>query len=130
MALPKKRFLFITFLISFGLAFFVSYTLFMGDPDLSNVKAAYTGTTSDFLNTIKDDSKTWVEAKKVVTLSGVITSKDQKGVLLDDSVYFRFAEGTSTDEFTDGQTVKVKGSIETYDDVLEELNLRNAVLVK
>ncbi|AXG72230.1 hypothetical protein KORDIASMS9_04498 [Kordia sp. SMS9] len=129
MALPKKSFLLITFLISFALAFFVAYSL-MGDPDISNVKAEYSGSTEEFLSTIKENHKDWTDAKKVVLLTGVITSKDKKGVLLDDSVYFRFAEGTSMDEFKEGQKVQVKGSVMNYDVALEELQLENAVLVK
>ncbi|MEM6684965.1 MAG: hypothetical protein AAF617_04135 [Bacteroidota bacterium] len=129
MKLPKKSVLIITFLIALTLAYFVTSAI-MAPPNLANVKAAYTGTTTEFLSTIKQNPQEWTTNKKVVTLTGVITSKDKKGVLLDDSVYFRFAEGTSTDEFSEGQKVQVKGSVETYDDVLEELNLQNAVLVK
>jgi hypothetical protein len=129
MALPKKSFLLITFLIAFGLALFVTLKL-MGDPDISTVKAEYTGSTEEFITTIKADPKSWIEAQKVVTLTGIITAKDQKGISLNESVYFRFAEGTSMDEFSNGQKVKVKGTIESFDADLEELSLKNAVLVK
>ncbi|KAB8152469.1 hypothetical protein EZY14_013750 [Kordia sp. TARA_039_SRF] len=129
MALPKKKFLIITFLISFALAFFVAYSL-MSEPDITNVEATYSGSTEEFLSTIKTNPEDWTKNQKVVTLTGIITSKDKKGVLLDDSVYFRFAEGTSMSEFKKGGKVKIKGSVMSYDAVLEELKLQNAVLVK
>lgn len=125
---PKKGLLIITFLIALVLAYFVTSAI-MAPPNLTDVKAEYTGSTTEFLTKIKENPKDWTENKKVVALTGVITSKDKKGVLLDDSVYFRFAEGTSTDEFSNGQKVQIKGSVETYDDILEELNLLNAVLI-
>lgn len=126
---PSKALLVITFLIALVLAYFVTSAI-MAPPNLANAKAEYTGSTTEFLTTIKTNPKDWTDNKKVVLLTGVITSKDKKGILLDDSVYFRFAEGASTDDFADGQKVQVKGSVETYDDVLGELNLQNAVLVK
>jgi hypothetical protein len=129
MALPKKSFLLVTFLIAFALALYVTFKL-MGSPDISGVKATFSGSTQEFLNTIKEDPSSWTNEKKVVMLTGVITAKDQKGISLNESVYFRFAEGTSTDEFSNGQKVKVKGTVESYDAVLEELQLENAVLVK
>lgn len=129
MKLPKKSVLIITFLIALVLAYFTTSAI-MSPPNLADVAAEYTGSTTEFLNTIKENPKDWTDNKKIVMLSGVITSKDKKGVLLDDSVYFRFAEGTSTDDFADGQKVQIKGSVEKYDAVLEELELQNAVLVK
>ena len=129
MKLPKKSILIVTFLIALVLAYFVTSAI-MADPDLTNVKAEYTGSTTEFLDTIKENSKDWTDNQKVISLTGVITMKEKKGVWLDDSAYFEFPEGVSIDDLAEGQKVAIKGIAKEYDAALKEIKLKYAVVVK
>jgi len=72
----------------------------------------------------------WTQGEKVVELVGVITAKDAKGISINESIYFQLEEGTSTKMLSKGEKLKIKGRIIGYDDLLEELKLDKAIILK
>ncbi|MBC8757449.1 hypothetical protein H2O64_22455 [Kordia sp. YSTF-M3] len=96
---------------------------------INDMEVAFAGTSQNFLEKIKDNPESWTQGEKVIELTGKITGKDEKGISLNESIYFQLAEGTSTAELQEGQTIHIKGRIIGYDDLLEELKLDKAIII-
>lgn len=131
MSLSRRSKIIISFLIAFVLAFFIAYNYaYKSHTAIEDMEVAYTGNTQEFLNKIKETPETWTQGEKVIQLTGLITAKDEKGISLNESIYFQLAEGTATDNLEEGKKIIIKGRIIGYDDLLEELKLDKAIIVK
>lgn len=97
---------------------------------ITDMEVAFEGNAMDFLEKIKEDPESWMKGEKVIKLTGVITAKDEKGISLNESIYFQLAEDTSTAELVENQKIKIMGRIIGYDDLMEELKLDKAIIVK
>lgn len=64
----------------------------------------------------------------IVAINGVITSKDEKGIVLDDNVYCQFKDAVSLVNLKKGEALTVKARVIGYDDLLEELKLDKAII--
>lgn len=95
-----------------------------------DMEVAFKGSAEDFLEKIKENTEEWTQGEKVVELAGEITAKDEKGISLNESIYFQLAEGTSTDDLAENQKIKIMGRIIGYDDLMEELKLDKAIIIK
>ncbi|QHI36244.1 hypothetical protein IMCC3317_16030 [Kordia antarctica] len=97
---------------------------------IADMEVAFKGSAEDFLEKIKENAEEWTQGEKVVELTGKITAKDEKGISLNESIYFQLAEGTATDDLAENQKIKIIGRIIGYDDLMEELKLDKAIIVK
>mgnify|MGYP005994340593 CR=1 FL=1 len=93
-----------------------------------DLKADFIGNSSDFLTKISTDTDAWLN--KTVELSGEITSKDDKGITLSNSIYCQFREDVNFDLLFKGQQITLKGQVIGYDDLLEELKLNQCIIQK
>lgn len=131
MSLSKKSKILIglVLIIAIGGYFGYSYA-YKPHTAITDMEVAFAGNASDFLEKIKENPESWTQGEKVVELTGEITAKDEKGISLNESIYFQLAEGTSTEALAEGQKTKIMGRIIGYDDLLEELKLDKAIIVK
>jgi len=132
MSLSKKSKFIIGLFLIFGIGAYVGYHFaYATEAAVTDTEVTFEGSVKEFLEKIKENPDSWTQGEKVVSLVGVITGIDKKGITLNQSVYFEFAEGTiSTNEFTESQKVQLLGSITSYDTILEELKLNRAAIVK
>ncbi|AXG72217.1 hypothetical protein KORDIASMS9_04485 [Kordia sp. SMS9] len=98
---------------------------------LDDMEVVYTGSAQEFESKMEANADEWSKAgDKVIEVTGVITAKDVKGISVDGSFYFQLEEGTKTDNLTEDQKIRIKGRIIGYDDLLGELKLDKAIILK
>jgi hypothetical protein len=131
MSLSKKsKFLIgLVLIIAIGAYAVYSYA-YKPHTEITDMEVAFTGSSKDFLEKIKENPESWTQGEKVIKLTGVITAKDEKGISLNESIYFQLAEGTSTDDLAENQKIMILGRVIGYDDLMEELKLDKAIIVK
>ncbi len=86
----------------------------------------FSGTSEDLMAKVVEDFTLW--NNKVVELSGIITSKGEKGITLNNAIYCQFREDVSFSELELNQSIKLKGRLIGYDDLLNELKLNRCIL--
>lgn len=100
-----------------------NYILYGGGRDVQSETAAFTVATKDIVNEFTSDSdasnKKYLE--KPVAVSGIVTSVNDKEVILDQSVNCNFLNSDISIKV--GQTLAIKGRVVGYDDLLGELKL-------
>lgn len=127
MSLSKKSKL-ILVLIAIGIAIsFMAYKYAMRSPEKIETKIiSYDGTTSDFMKKVQENAKDWQD--KVVVLKGNITSKDNKGITLENQIYCQFREDINFSSLQINKQIILKGRVIGYDDLLEELKLDQCII--
>lgn len=105
--------------------------MYKAHESIDDMEVAFKGNSQEFLTKMEGSADEWTTGgNKVVELTGVVTGKDLKGVTVNGSIYFQLEEGTKTDNLTEGQKINIKGRIIGYDDILEELKLDKAIILK
>ena len=61
---------------------------------IENSQTEYLGTSNNFIEKIKEDASVW--NNKIVQLRGVISSKENRGIFLSNSIYCQFREDVNT----------------------------------
>ncbi|WP_430412357.1 hypothetical protein [Kordia sp.] len=131
MSLSKKSKILLGLVLVIAIGGYVAYSYaYKPHTAIADMEVAFTGSATDFLEKIKDNPESWTQGEKVVELTGIITAKDEKGVSINESIYFQLEEGTSTETLSEGQKTKIKGRIIGYDDLLEELKLDKSIILK
>ncbi|WP_046759423.1 hypothetical protein [Kordia jejudonensis] len=131
MSLSKKSKFIIGLVLVIAIGGYLAYSYaYKPHTAIADMEVAFTGTAKDFLEKIKENPASWTQGEKVVELTGVITAKDEKGISLNESIYFQLEEGTSTQALSEGQKTKIIGRIIGYDDLLEELKLDKAIILQ
>jgi hypothetical protein len=131
MSLSKKSKFLIGLVLIIAVGAYVGYSYaYKPHTAITDMEVAFTGTSQDFLEKIKENPESWTQGEKVIQLTGQITAKDEKGISLNESIYFQLAEGTTTDDLAESQKIKIIGRIIGYDDLLEELKLDKAIIIK
>ena len=129
MSLSKKSKWFLTILILGLIVAFSAYKYaYKAHETTEELKADYKGNSNNFLTKISTDADIWLN--KTVELSGEITSKDEKGITLSNSIYCQFREDVNFVLLAKGQQITVKGQVIGYDDLLEELKLNQCIIQK
>lgn len=109
------------------LGIFLAYSyVYKPHQNTEDLKVDFKGEASTILSSIKGDSTLWLN--KVVELSGKVTSKDSKGITLNNSIYCQFREDTKTSEINIDDTITIKGQIIGYDDLLDELKINQCII--
>lgn len=95
----------------------------MGKRDLQSEEAAFTLKAKDFVAEFAakeaDANKKYLE--KPVVISGIITSVNNKEVIIDDVVVCGFTAAEASLKV--GQTVSVKGRVVGFDDLMGSVNM-------
>ncbi|WP_420574432.1 hypothetical protein [Kordia sp.] len=131
MSLSKKSKTLIALILVIAIGAYAAYSYaYKAHTAIEDMEVAYAGNAQGFLNKIKENPEEWTKGEKVIELTGLITAKDEKGVSVNESVYFQLAEGTTTETLKEGEKINIKGRIIGYDDLLEELKLDKAVIIK
>ncbi len=97
---------------------------------LDDMEVAYQGDSQEFISKFEGNVDQWIKGDKVVELTGVITEKDSISVSVNETIYFQLEKGTNTNDLAKGQKIKIKGRIIGYDDIMEEVKLDKAIILK
>jgi len=132
MSLSKKsKILLISLLVLIVVGVGGYFYIYQPHKSLDDMEVVYTGSAQEFQSKMEASAYTWTKTgDKVIELTGVITAKDVKGVSINESFYFQLEEGTKTDDLAENQNVRIKGRIIGYDDLLGELKLDKAIILK
>lgn len=127
MSLSKKNKLIIIVLVLFSSIGFVIYTYTMRPPTaIENKKIDFIGSADELFLNILDDSEEWQD--KIVVVSGEITNKDDKGIMLLNKIYCQLKQVTDLQKINPSKNISLKGRIIGYDDLLEELKLDQCII--
>jgi uncharacterized protein YdeI (BOF family) len=127
MNLSKKSKIFLSVIVLLLVAVFAVYKYSMQPPaKIESKKVDFSGTSEALLNQVQKDATIW--ENKVVELTGVITSKDEKGITLSNQIYCQFREDVQAASLQNEQKITLKGRIIGYDDLLEELKLDQCII--
>ncbi|WP_146190705.1 hypothetical protein [Polaribacter aquimarinus] len=127
MSLSKKNKI-ILFVIITGLliGFFVYNYAMKAPAKIETKEVVFDGFASDFMKKVQENAKNW--QNKVVVLKGNITSKDDKGITLENQIYCQFREDVKFSTLKTNKNIILKGRVIGYDDLLEELKLDQCLL--
>ena len=130
--MPKKGKIIIVLVAVLLVGFFSArYYAYHGSKrDIQTEKAAFTVSSknivAEFTSNIDSSNKKYLE--KPVAITGIVTSVNNKEVILDNSIDCYFSEVNTV--IKSGQLVTIKGRVIGYDDLLGELKLDQCNLSK
>jgi len=120
MSLPKKSKIILLFLLISLTVISGVYNYIMKPPkNIASMKINFTGTSNEFIKLVEESSIEWLG--KIVILEGLVTSKDAKGIMINNRIYCQFIDPTEIKVFQ--QKIKIKGRFIGYDDLMSELKL-------
>jgi hypothetical protein len=127
MNLSKKNKWILNILVLSFIAFYTVYRYaYKPHKTIEKLEIEYTGTSLDFIEKVKEDTSIW--NNKIVLLSGIITSKEDKGITLNNGIYCQFREVINSSKLKEGSPISLKGRVIGYDDLLEELKLDQCII--
>lgn len=117
----------LTLVLTLG-GFVVYQYVYQSHKTTEELNAEFTGTAIDFLSHVQNDFDQW--NGKAIELSGKITTKDDKGIILNEQIYCQFREDVNLadNNIQEHQNIKIKGRVIGYDDLLEELKLDQCII--
>ena len=127
MSLSKKSKWFLTILIIMLIGAYAAYKYaYKPHTTIEELTSDFSGTSDDFLSKVKENFSLW--NNKTVELSGIITSKEEKGITLNNTIFCQFRDDMNISELQSNQSIKLKGRVIGYDDLLDELKLDQCIL--
>lgn len=126
--LKKSKWIVFLVVLSIIVAYVVYNYAYQPHQTTEELTADYTGNSNIFLNEVSKNTNAWLN--KTVELSGKITSKDEKGITLSNSIYCQFRENVNFKMLKVTQEITLKGQVIGYDDLLEELKLNQCIIQK
>ena len=129
----KKKIILITVLIIAVSAFGLYFYMYKAHRDIASEEADYALSVKQLQEDYaKSDSlfnKKYMD--KTIEIYGKITSVDaaENGIVLDQKLSVTFNDSTKK-EVVVGKSVKIKGRLLTYDDILEEFRMDQASIIK
>ena len=93
---------------------------------INELDVKFSGTANAFYESVQQDALKWQDV--AVELEGTVTSIDDKGFVLNHNVYCQLNEGLSTGALKEAQTIKIKGRMIGYDDLLDEVKLDQTII--
>lgn len=92
-----------------------------------DMEVTYKGSATDFKTKVAAEPEKWNNA--VVVLMGTVTEKDDKGFILNESIYCQVREAATLQSIANEAEIKIKGRFIGYDDLLEEIKLDKCILL-
>ncbi|MFY7670342.1 hypothetical protein ACOSP6_04585 [Tenacibaculum sp. MEBiC06402] len=90
------------------------------------INTAFEGSSGELLTLLSaEDSQL---NNKAVQITGVITSINSEGIIIDKAIFCQFAKPETRQQLKEQQKVKIKGIIVGYDDLLNELKLNQCII--
>ncbi|MDC1162331.1 hypothetical protein OAT18_02695 [Tenacibaculum sp.] len=86
----------------------------------------FKGTTIEFLEKASQNFSDW--NTKIVELSGKVTTLDKAGFTLNNQIYCQLKNIENSSLIIENQTIKIKGRVIGYDDLLDELKIEQCIL--
>lgn len=86
----------------------------------------FKGSSSALMDRVQKADTDW--SGKIVEIKGNITSKDRKGVILDQGVYCQLIDSTMLNALNKGMQIQLKGIVLGYDELYDELKLAQCIL--
>ena len=125
MNLSKKSKLILIALIACSLIGFIAYKYVMKPPTTIEAKKVdFKGNADTFITMVQENASDWLD--KVVVLEGIITSKDDSGVTINNQIYCQFKDKLKI--ATAQKKIIIKGRFIGYDDLLEEIKLDQCII--
>ena len=129
MSLSKKSKVILGIIAIVVITVFVVYKYAMQPPtQIENKKVDFTGTSSELLNKIQENTDEWQD--KVVVITGNISSIEEKGIILSSSIFCQFKNETKIPVLSADLKITLKGRVIGYDDLLEEIKLDQCIIQK
>lgn len=122
----NKKFV-ITLLIILGIYNVYRY-IYKSHITIEEVTVSFTGNAIELLEKSNNGFTIWNQ--KVVEINGIVTSKDTKGITLNNQVYCQLKDNVVLLNIVKKQEVEIKGRVIGYDNLLEELKLNECILIK
>ncbi|SHE33416.1 hypothetical protein SAMN05444278_101236 [Psychroflexus salarius] len=126
MSLSKKAKISLGLFVVLLVVGFISYKYVMKPPAvIEDRNVSFEGTSQDVFEKVQGNPRGWQD--KVVLISGTITSKDDKGLSLNNNIYCQLKE---KQYISINENIRLKGRIIGYDDLLEELKLDQCIIIQ
>lgn len=127
MSLSKRSKLLFIVLILLIIGGYASYSyIYKSHPTIEELEVKFSGTSKEFLEKVKTDTTVWQDV--IVELSGVVTAKDEQGIMIDNSTYCQLKDKTALGTIKEGESIAIKGRMIGYDDLLEEVKLDQTII--
>jgi len=94
---------------------------------IEELTTEFTGNSLVFITKVKEDFNLW--NTKIVELEGEITFIGAKGITLNNQIYCQFKKMNQLSLIKEKQTIKIKGRVIGYDDLLDELKLEQCIII-
>lgn len=110
------------------LGLFIAYKITYKPHDaIEDLPATLSGTSEELIQRITEEPDQWKDA--IVETTGNISDRDDMGVMLNGKIYCQFRETTTSNQFSVGEPISIKGRYIGYDDLLEEIKLDQCILI-
>jgi hypothetical protein len=129
MSLSKKSKILLAVIVFVGVGLFVAQKIiYKPHKAINDIEVAFSGTSKEFIeNHLSNNANSWQD--KVVELSGIISSIEEKGIVLNSKIYCQLEGEKNINTLKEGTIAKVKGRVIGYDDLLEELKIDKAIII-
>ncbi len=118
----KKLFL-VSILVLVGL-YTYSY-VFQETETTEEIEVVFTGSSENLISKINEGT---TYTSKAVVINGNISTINDEGIVIDERVFCQFTNPNTIQKLKKNQSVKVKGIIIGYDDLLNELKLNQCII--
>ncbi|AUC13730.1 hypothetical protein BTO06_00570 [Tenacibaculum sp. SZ-18] len=119
-----NKLILVSFILIVG--FFGYNYVFKKADTTEDIEISFEGSSKDLL--LKLSKSADKLNSKVVLIEGKVSSINDEGIIIDEMVFCQFTDVQSTQKLKESQTVKIKGIIIGYDDLLNELKLNQCIL--
>lgn len=127
MSLSKKNKVIILILVLLAFIGYSAYNYtYKAHKTIDELDLKFSGTSEDFLEEIKTNTAEWQDV--VIELNGTITTIDEKGITLNNSIYCQLEKPTLIPTLKIEKKVTIKGRMIGYDDLLEEVKLDKTII--
>jgi len=131
--MKKKKILLTILIIGLIIAFFGYNYIYQDHRDIQSEKAAYTLKATDLIQAFQGNEEEAIEKylNKTIEIEGNLSNIDGTSIVLEDVVFFALSENeTPPTSNLLNTTIKIKGRCIGYDNLLEEVKVDQASLLK
>ncbi len=131
--MKKKKILLAILIIGLIIAFFGYNYIYQDHRDIQSEKAAYTLKATDLIQAFQGNEEEATEKylNKTIEIEGNLSNIDGTSIVLEDVVFFALSENeTPPTSNLLNTTIKIKGRCIGYDNLLEEVKVDQASLLK
>jgi hypothetical protein len=125
--MKKSRIIVLSMLLIAAFGMYAGYSyLYQKHPMIEEQSAVFIGSSEQLMEQAKIDMEMW--QNKVVEITGTVVQSDEKGITLNSGIYCKMKN--VEDVLATGLSIKVKGRVTGYDDLMEELKMDQTIILK